>query len=452
MTDKKENSIDPELDKFEEMFDSEENLELEKKLEELIDKEIKKRIVRTTKSLLINISLLIFTLIILINPIVKSFYPNFVDLSAGKPINQSIEDKITTGLKKFWYGTIGFFTENAPIIDNSINKNWLESDLSEMVKTFIEISNPSNSLSYLGMRDRGYGRYDFYLNIDGPFNKSITDRIRPDSNHIKYIRGEVESDIILSMDPYDPNNKNESIENIKNLPDSTLLYASIGLKEPSPILNLLRNLNNKYDAEPIWLRVVSDEEYDSIKKENNLFLKTKNRSKLISSTTELGIRPEMVYKKTPVSTKLDDGSIDQSYEVITIRDDIDKMTEASLKKAYLNKLKLIEKNRDIFNTFCSIVQTQQYYDEEIEVDKYTRELSFRSQKIGDPEQKEDIYPFNRDFYRYKDDIEKSNTLKTNLYTIVADKNTLLKILEDDLVDRVSILDDKLSLYSSTRKK
>lgn len=37
----KENSIDPELDKFEEMFDSEENLELEK-LEELIDKEIKK--------------------------------------------------------------------------------------------------------------------------------------------------------------------------------------------------------------------------------------------------------------------------------------------------------------------------------------------------------------------------------------------------------------------------
>lgn len=30
MTDKKENSIDPELDKFEEMFDSEENLELEK--------------------------------------------------------------------------------------------------------------------------------------------------------------------------------------------------------------------------------------------------------------------------------------------------------------------------------------------------------------------------------------------------------------------------------------
>ncbi|MDU3828514.1 MAG: hypothetical protein E7G73_06055, partial [Peptostreptococcus sp.] len=84
MTDKKENSIDPELDKFEEMFDSEENLELEKKLEELIDKEIKKRIVRTTKSTLLKLALVGFSLVLIVNPLVKSFYPNFNDLSSNE--------------------------------------------------------------------------------------------------------------------------------------------------------------------------------------------------------------------------------------------------------------------------------------------------------------------------------------------------------------------------------
>ena len=67
-------SVDHAIESFEEFFSADpDQIELEAKMEKLIDKEIKKRIARTTRSVLLKTAILIVALLFIINPIVKSF-------------------------------------------------------------------------------------------------------------------------------------------------------------------------------------------------------------------------------------------------------------------------------------------------------------------------------------------------------------------------------------------
>ena len=444
------NSIDDDLDNFINIFNDMQDEDLEKKFSDLIDKEIKKRIIRTTKATFAKLILLVFTLVILINPIVKSLYPNFVDLAIGKPQDRSVVNTIRLEFKKFGIGILGIFSDATPLIDENIHTSWGESKLKEMLTSFIEIASPTNRLSYVGVRDKGYGKYDFYLNLDGPFNTFVSSKPRYDSNNIRYIRGRTESDITMDVSVYEPQDKKDYLNSIKKLPDSAMIFASIGLREPTPILDLLRRMENDYSVLPIWLRVVSEKEHKSIEKEFKLFQKTKNESVMTSYVTELGIRPESIYKKIPVKTKLDDGSIEISHKLISIRDDIEKMDDNTLKMSYVNQLSLIEKNKDIFNTFYSIIKTQPHYSVDSDGNIINDGISFCDSKIGDFEDnKMNDFSNYADINTYKKDIEKSKKLQTNLFTIVVNKSTLIKILNTDDVDKVLILGDRLSSYSNT---
>lgn len=75
-------SIDHAIESFEDFFRSDpDQMELEAKMEKLIDKEIKKRIARTTRSVLLKTAILVVALLFIINPIVKSFYPDFYTMA-----------------------------------------------------------------------------------------------------------------------------------------------------------------------------------------------------------------------------------------------------------------------------------------------------------------------------------------------------------------------------------
>src|SRR3712207_5196861 len=138
------NSIDDDLDNFINIFNDMQDEDLEKKFSDLIDKEIKKRIIRTTKATFAKLILLVFTLVILINPIVKSLYPNFVDLAIGKPQDRSVVNTIRLEFKKFGIGILGIFSDATPLIDENIHTSWGESKLKEMLTSFIEIASPTN--------------------------------------------------------------------------------------------------------------------------------------------------------------------------------------------------------------------------------------------------------------------------------------------------------------------
>ncbi len=67
-------SIDQAIESFEDFFGSDpDQMELEAKMEKLIDKEIKKRIARTTRSVLLKTAILVVALLFIINPIVRPF-------------------------------------------------------------------------------------------------------------------------------------------------------------------------------------------------------------------------------------------------------------------------------------------------------------------------------------------------------------------------------------------
>ena len=51
-------------------------------------------------------------------------------------------------------------------------------------------------------------------------------------------------------------------------------------------------------------------------------------------------------------------------------------------------------------------------------------------------------------HKYINSIKKSDKIKTNLFTIVIDKNKLIKLLKEDYVEGATILDEKSSAFSN----
>lgn len=452
MTDKKENSIDPELDKFEEMFDSEENLELEKKLEELIDKEIKKRIVRTTKSTLLKLALVGFSLVLIVNPLVKSFYPNFNDLSSN-------EDKPLYGLESYKNALVekienlfGIYYYNNGFLNDGYN----DSKLKHMVGQFISNTNPYALINYLGVKDKGFGKYEFHLGFDDILNGSKKNNYSIANSgdvNIYYTRGKSEKtsyqshrylyDYTAYSDSYI--DKKQMIDEIVGkLPDSSQVFASIKLKEPQSILELTKKLDKDFESVPFWLRVVSPDEYMAIEKEDEAIKNSKKDTHPENMYTELGINMVFPYKTVKKKNKYKD--IDgEEYSLIktSLHNELNTLTEKYLKNEYLKQIDLIYNNINIFNVFCQIPHSRDAVSQDSKFGMSASSMIL--EEVPYAQSVKDYGP-GEELNKYINSIKKSDKIKTNLFTIVIDKNKLIKLLKEDYVEGATILDEKSSAF------
>lgn len=87
--------VDQSIEKFEDIFEEGSSaLDLEASMEKLIDREIKKRIARTTRSVLLKTAILVVGLVFVINPLVKAFYPDFYGMYTSEAKNEPIWDRL----------------------------------------------------------------------------------------------------------------------------------------------------------------------------------------------------------------------------------------------------------------------------------------------------------------------------------------------------------------------
>lgn len=440
--------IELELDEFESMFDSEESIELEKKLEKLIDREIKKRIVKTTKSTLLKISIGIVALILVVNPIVKSFYPDFNALASN-------DYKFLMGLEPYKDKLMEKIINLVGVQYEKRDDIYTDSKLKEMVSQFISNTNPYSLLEYIIVKDKGFAKYEMRLGIEDAFNssgKTYHNSNKLDDILINYTRGETERinyqshrylyDYTAYSYPY--MNKKEMLDELNKLADSSQVFASIKLKEPQSILSLARKLEKNFTATPFWIRVVSMDEYRAIKKEDEDIIKSKKDTPPETMCTELGINMVTPYKivKEKNKNKEIDGE-DFTFTEKNLSSDLENLTEKSLKNIYLKQIDLIAKNIDVFKVFCQIPLSRNTSSED---SKYS--LTVGSINLDNDTYAEGIDEHGniKELKKYTNSIKKEDILKTNLFTISLNKKHLISLLEDDSVEGLTILNEKSSPY------
>lgn len=433
-------SIDHAIESFEDFFRSDpDQMELEAKMEKLIDKEIKKRIARTTRSVLLKTAILVVALLFIINPIVKSFYPDFYTMANSEEKNKPLWTQVKNRyLSPLLYG-------------NDRNYTSQYNDLANMVHSFYATSDPTRLLINLDVVDRQFGSYEFYLDTGNYYDGSVTGG--DIDLEIIYKRGQKTLDYSKHVASINANlygsfpDKKDLIESVKKLPDSAYIFASVGSKNLISIANLLKDFDKNFDIRPFWLRVVDPASYDLIQKSPDGTDLTFSPGDPYDHYLELGINPSAHYqiKKKTLKDKVT-GETYTDVDSKTLNKDIDKLSKDQLRKklknVYMANLDLIDKNRDIFVAFKDIVTTRSRMDQ----------TSIAIGSLSNFTGKKDTYEYGKiipdDFDIYKRDIGMQNDLKTNLFTIYLSKDQFLKLLNEDWVFSANVINCKFSNFTS----
>ena len=433
-------SVDHAIESFEDLFSQDpDQMELEAKMEKLIDKEIKKRIARTTRSVLLKTAILIVPLVFIINPIVKSYYPDFYTMANSEEKNKPLWTQVKNRyLNPLLYG-------------NDRNYTSQYSDLANMVHSFYATSDPTRLLINLDVVDRQFGFYEFYLDTGNYYDGSIAGG-DIDLETI-YKRGQITLDYSKYGASINGNlygsfpDKKDLIENVKKLPDSAYIFASVGSKNLISIADLLKDFDKNFDILPFWLRVVDPASYDLIQKSPDGTDLTFLPGDPYDHYLELGINPSAHYqvKKKTLKDKVT-GETYTDTDPKTLYEDIDKLSKdqlrKKLKKVYMANLDLIDNNRDIFVAFQKIVTSRSRMDH----------TSIAIGSLSNFNGKKDTYEYGKiipdDFDIYKRDIGKQDDLKTNLFTIYLSKDQFLKILNEDWVFSANVINCKFSNFTS----
>lgn len=433
-------SVDHAIESFEEFFSADpDQMELEAKMEKLIDKEIKKRIARTTRSVLLKTAILIVALLFIINPIVKSFYPDFYTMANSEEKNKPL----WTQMKNRYL---------SPILHGRGNSYYNPySDLDIMVHSFYATCDPTKLPEHLDVIDRQFGSYEFYLDTANYYDGSVS--VGNIDLEIIYKRGQKTLDyskpgasINANLYGSFPDKKN-LIEEVKKLPDSAYIFASVGIKNLISIADLLRDFDKNFDIRPFWLRVVDPASYDLIQKSPDGIGLTFLPGDPYDHYLELGINPSAYYqvKKKTIKDKVT-GETYTDADPKTLNEDIDKLSEdqlrKKLKRVYMDNLDLIDNNRDIFVAFQEIVTSRSRMDQtSISIGALS---NFKDK--NKPDENGKIIPDEFDIY--KKDIGKQDDLKTNLFTIYLSKDQFLKLLNEDWVFSANVINCKLSNFPS----
>ena len=433
-------SVDHAIESFEEFFSADpDQMELEAKMEKLIDKEIKKRIARTTRSVLLKTAILIVALLFIINPIVKSFYPDFYTMANSEEKNKPLWTQVKNRyLSPLLYGKDRNYTSQY-------------NDLANMVHSFYATSDPTRLLINLDVVDRQFGSYEFYLDTGNYYDGSVAGG--DIDLEIIYKRGKKTLDYSKYGASINANlygsfpDKKDLIEEVKKLPDSAYIFASVGSKNLISIANLLKDFDKNFDIRPFWLRVVDPASYDLIQKSPDGTDLTFSPGDPYDHYLELGINPSAHYqvKKKTLKDKVT-GETYTDTDPKALYEDIDKLSKdqlrKKLKKVYMANLDLIDKNRDIFVAFKEIVTTRSRMDQ----------TSIAIGSLSNFTGKKDTYEYGKvipdDFDIYKRDIGKQDDLKTNLFTIYLSKDQFLKLLNEDWVFSANVINCKFSNFTS----
>ena len=433
-------SIDHAIESFEDFFRSDpDQMELEAKMEKLIDKEIKKRIARTTRSVLLKTAILIVALLFIINPIVKSFYPDFYTRANSEEKNKSLWTQVKNRyLSPLLYG-------------NDRNYTSLYSDLANMVYSFYATTDPTRYLTGINVVDKQFGSYKFHLDTVN-YNESTLQAGDVDFE-IDYKRGKKIIDYskpgnTISLNLYGGFlDKKELIGDVKKLPDSSYIFASVGCKNLVSIADLLKEFEKNWDIMPFWLRVVDPASYDLIQKSLAGKELTFPTGQPAADYLELGLNASSYYQvdKKPAKDK-DTGETYTDYDLKYLSDDIHRLDKDQLRKKlkdiYMTNLDLIDNNRDIFTAFKDLDLTSPGRDQ------YSIAFGSISDFTDkrDRDEKGNIIPDSFDIY--KKDIGKQDDLKTNLFTIYLSKDQFLKLLNEDWVFSANVINCKLSNFPS----
>lgn len=433
-------SIDHAIESFEDLFSQDpDQMELEAKMEKLIDKEIKKRIARTTRSVLLKTAILIVALLFIINPIVKSFYPDFYTMANSEEKNKSLWTQVKNRyLSPLLYG-------------NDRNYTSLYSDLANMVYSFYATTDPTRYLTGINVVDKQFGSYKFHLDTVN-YNESTLQAGDVDFE-IDYKRGKKIIDYskpgnTISLNLYGGFlDKKELIGDVKKLPDSSYIFASVGCKNLVSIADLLKEFEKNWDIMPFWLRVVDPASYDLIQKSLAGKELTFPTGQPAADYLELGLNASSYYQvdKKPAKDK-DTGETYTDYDLKYLSDDIHRLDKDQLRKKlkdiYMTNLDLIDNNRDIFTAFKDLDLTSPGRDQ------YSIAFGSISDFTDkrDRDEKGNIIPDSFDIY--KKDIGKQDDLKTNLFTIYLSKDQFLKLLNEDWVFSANVINCKLSNFPS----
>ena len=436
----REKSVDEAIESFEDLFSQDpDQVELEAKMEKLIDKEIKKRIARTTRSVLLRTAILVVALIFIINPIVKSFYPDFYTMANSEEKNKPLWTQMKNRyLSPLLYG-------------NERNHFSQYSDLANMVHSFYATSDPTRLLINLDVVDRQFGSYEFYLDTGNYYDGSVAGG--DIDLEIIYKRGQITLDRSKYGASINGNlygsfpDKKDLIENVKKLPDSAYIFASVGSKNLISIADLLKDFDKNFDILPFWLRVVDPASYDLIQKSPDGTDLTFYPGDPYDHYLELGINPSAHYqvKKKTLKDKVT-GETYTDTDPKTLYEDIDKLSKdqlrKKLKKVYMANLDLIDNNRDIFVAFKEIVTSRSRMDQ----------TSIAIGSLSNFTDKKDTYEYGKiipdDFDIYKRDIGTQDDLKTNLFTIYLSKDQFLKLLNENWVFSANVINCKFSNFTS----
>ena len=433
-------SIDHAIESFEDFFRSDpDQMELEAKMEKLIDKEIKKRIARTTRSVLLKTAILIVALLFIINPIVKSFYPDFYTMANSEEKNKSLWTQVKNRyLSPLLYG-------------NDRNYTTLYSDLANMVYSFYATTDPTRYLTGINVVDKQFGSYKFHLDTVN-YNESTLQAGDVDFE-IDYKRGKKIIDYSKPGNTISLNlhggflDKKELIGDVKKLPDSSYIFATVGCKNLVSIADLLKEFEKNWDIMPFWLRVVDPASYDLIQKSLAGKELTFPTGQPAADYLELGLNASSYYQvdKKPAKDK-DTGETYTDYDLKYLSDDIHRLDKDQLRKKlkdiYMTNLDLIDNNRDIFTAFKDLDLTSPGRDQ------YSIAFGSISDFTDkrDRDEKGNIIPDSFDIY--KKDIGKQDDLKTNLFTIYLSKDQFLKLLNEDWVFSANVINCKLSNFPS----
>lgn len=437
---KDKKSVDEAIESFEDLFSQDpDQVELEAKMEKLIDKEIKKRIARTTRSVLLRTAILVVSLVFIINPIVKSFYPDFYTMANSEEKNKPLWTQMKNRyLSPLLYG-------------NNRNYTSQYNDLANMVHSFYATSDPARLLINLDVVDRQFGSYEFYLDTGNYYDGSVAGG--DIDLEITYKRGQITLDHSKYGASINGNlygsfpDKKDLIENVKKLPDSAYIFASVGSKNLISIADLLKEFDKNFDILPFWLRVVDPASYDLIQKSPDGTDLTFYPGDPYDHYLELGINPSAHYqvKKKTLKDKVT-GETYTDTDPKTLYEDIDKLSKdqlrKKLKKVYMANLDLIDNNRDIFVAFKEIVTSRSRMDQ----------TSIAIGSLSNFTGKKDTYEYGKiipdDFDIYKRDIGKQDDLKTNLFTIYLSKDQFLKLLNENWVFSANVINCKFSNFTS----
>ena len=416
---------------------SENVLESESKLYEQITKEIKKRILKTVLKTIAVIAIIATASVFIINPVIKSMYPDFVGLSTSSEKkylkNASLYDNI-----QYW------IFKTMPI---GFNKYDEPDKLSELVYSFYNTTQPFTRSGLVEVIDNHFGDYQFIVNTVSP---NVSSMSNSRSNVIQFKRGNTikdtnnnyYSDFYFPASYYETlteNNKTNDnehnkkiIESIKNLPDSAVVSASIFTKNVESVRDITIYMKKNYPlVNMFWMPVVDTVVYNKI--ENIYKSKSENLEDYRIFQLGISVDSQMKYQSN----------------LNSLYDQIENYSEEKIKDIYLDNLNKITNNPTLFFTFCDFSSVIPHY-EKIN-SSFGSAYSVGFEFNSDKELYENVKRGTTDHYyytfnEYLENIRKSDKIQTHSFTATLQKNELLRLLNDDRILTANIMSVNMSEY------